>query len=137
MNRLSTQDRAKIIGCLIEGSSVRATARLLDIDKKTVLRLLAEVGTVCKAFHDKNVRNVNTRRVQCDEIWSFCYAKEKNVPEDCKGVFGFGDVYTWTGLDADLELPRFGGRFSAWVTSGYPQAARRAPDTQPSARACG
>lgn len=104
MNRLSTQDRAKIIGCLVEGNSVRATARLLDVDKKTILRLLAEVGAACKVFHDKHVRNVNSKRVQCDEIWSFCYAKEKNIPEDCKGVFGYGDVYTWTGLDADSKL---------------------------------
>jgi IS1 family transposase len=104
MNRLSTQDRAKIIGCLIEGNSVRATARLLDVDKKTILRLLAEVGTACKDFHDKHVRNVSAKRVQCDEIWSFIGMKEKNVPEKCKNERGLGDCYTWTGLDADSKL---------------------------------
>lgn len=104
MNRLSIQERAKIIGCLVEGNSVRATARLLDIDKKTVLRLLESLGTACKAFHDKRVRNLNSKRIQCDEIWSFCYAKEKNVPKEMQGEFGFGDVWTWTALDADSKL---------------------------------
>lgn len=104
MNRLSTQDRAKIIGCLVEGNSVRATARLLDVDKKTVLRLLAQLGSACKAFHDKNVRNLKSRRIQCDEIWSFCYSKQANVPEEMRGEFGFGDVWTWTALDSDSKV---------------------------------
>jgi hypothetical protein len=73
-------------------------------DQGTVIKLLADVGTACKAFHDKHVRNVKSQRVQCDEIWSFCYAKQKNVPEDFKGVFGYGDVWTWTALDADSKL---------------------------------
>jgi len=89
---------------MVEGNSVRATSRLTGVDKKTVLRLLAEFGLACKQFHDRTVRNVKSTRVQCDEIWSFCYAKEKNVPEKCKGVFGFGDVYTWTALCADTKL---------------------------------
>jgi IS1 family transposase len=104
MNRLSIQERAKIIGCLVEGSSVRSTCRMTGADKKTVLRLLASVGAACKAYHDKYVRTVPSKRVQCDEIWSFCYAKEKNVPEDVKGVFGYGDIWTWTGIDADSKL---------------------------------
>lgn len=104
MNRLSIQERAKILGCLVEGSSVRATARITNTDKKTVLRLLASVGEACSAYHAQHIRNVSSRRVQCDEIWSFCYAKEKNVPADCKGVFGYGDVWTWTALCADTKL---------------------------------
>lgn len=72
--------------------------------KGTVIKLLADVGAACKAYHGKHVRNVPSRRVQCDEIWSFCYAKQKNVPEDFKGTFGFGDVWTWTGLCADTKL---------------------------------
>jgi IS1 family transposase len=104
MNRLSIQERARIIGCLVEGNSIRSTARITNTDKKTVLRLLADVGAACKSYHDKHVRNINSKRVQTDEVWSFCYAKEKNVPQDYKGVFGFGDVWTWTGICADTKL---------------------------------
>lgn len=104
MNKLSVQDRAKIIGCLVEGNSIRSTARITNTDKKTVLRLLADVGAACQAYHQKNVRNVPSRRVQCDEIWSFCYSKQKNVPNDYKGVFGYGDVWTWTAICADSKL---------------------------------
>src|SRR5258706_5863785 len=84
MNRMSLQDSAKIISCLVEGNSIRATCRMTGAAKGTVIKLLADTGAACKAFHDKHVRNVPSRRIQCDEIWSFCYAKEKNVPEDCK-----------------------------------------------------
>ncbi|MGC2519704.1 MAG: IS1 family transposase [Burkholderiales bacterium] len=104
MNRLNIEQRAKILGCMVEGNSVRSTSRITGADKKTVLRLLAEFGEACKKFHDEKVRNVKSLRVQCDEIWSFVYAKEKNVPEQCKGQFGFGDVWTWTALDADSKL---------------------------------
>lgn len=104
MNRLSIQERAKILGCLVEGVSVRATCRMTGAAKKTVLRLIGEFGAACAGYHDKNVRNVNGKRVQCDEIWSFCYSKQANVPEQYKGQFGFGDVYTWTALDADSKL---------------------------------
>jgi hypothetical protein len=72
--------------------------------KGTVLKLLADVGAACGEYHNKKVRNVQSKRIQCDEIWSFCYSKEKNVPADCEGVFGYGDVWTWTGLCADTKL---------------------------------
>lgn len=72
--------------------------------KGTVTKLLADVGAACKAYHDKHVRNLQSRRIQCDEIWSFCYAKQKNVPSDYAGVFGYGDVWTWTAIDADSKL---------------------------------
>src|SRR6266852_4251290 len=104
MNRLSIHERAKILGCMVEGNSVRATSRLTGVDKKTVLRLLAEFGSACQKFHDATVRGVKSQRVQCDEIWSFCYSKEKNIPIGCKGVLGYGDVWTWTGLCADTKL---------------------------------
>jgi len=104
MNRLNIQERAKILGCLVEGNSVRATSRLTGCDKKTVLRLLAEFGSSCKKYHDENVRHLNIKRVECDEIWSFCYSKQANIPEQYKGKFGFGDVYTWTALDRDSKL---------------------------------
>jgi len=104
MNRLSIEARAKILGCMVEGNSVRAISRLTGADKKTVLRLLGEFGSACQRFHDETVRNVKSRRVQCDETWSFVYSKANNVPEQCRGVFGFGDVWTWTALCADTKL---------------------------------
>lgn len=104
MNKLTIQERAQILGCLVEGNSIRATCRMTGRDKGTVIKLLADVGAACKAYHDQHVRNLNSRRIQCDEIWSFCYAKQKNVPEDFAGVFGYGDVWTWTALDPNSKL---------------------------------
>lgn len=104
MNRLNVTDRAKILSCLVEGNSIRATCRMTGAAKGTVIKLLADVGAACKAYHDKHVRNIASKRVQCDEIWSFCYAKEKNLPTEYKGVVGFGDVWTFTGLCADTKL---------------------------------
>src|SRR5258706_10569691 len=97
MNRLNVNDRARILGCLVEGNSIRATCRMTGAAKGTVIKLLADVGAACGEYHNKHVRNVQSKRVQCDEVWAFCYSKEKNVPADCQGVFGFGDVWTWTG----------------------------------------
>ncbi len=104
MNRLSLQERTQILSCLVEGNSIRATCRMTGAAKGTVLKLLADVGHACGEYHDKHVRNVKSRRIQCDEIWSFCYSKDKNTPEDCKGVFGYGDVWTWTALCADTKM---------------------------------
>jgi len=104
MNRLSQEERAKVLSCLVEGNSIRATCRMTGAAKGTVVRLLESVGKACAEYHDKHVRNVAAGRVQCDEIWSFCYAKEANVPEQFRGRFGFGDVYTWTALCADSKL---------------------------------
>lgn len=104
MNRLSTADRAKILSCLVEGNSIRATCRMTCRDKGAVLKLLADVGAACKRYHDDHVFMLQSKRIQCDEIWSFCYAKEKNVPADLQGVFGIGDVWTWTAIDADTKL---------------------------------
>src|SRR5258708_3842200 len=104
MNRLDTKERARILAALVEGNSIRATCRMTGAAKGTVIKLLADVGEACKTYHDKRVRGLQSKRVQCDEIWSFCYAKQKNVPEDFKGVFGFGDVWTWTAIDADSKL---------------------------------
>jgi IS1 family transposase len=104
MNRLSIEERARIIGCLVEGNSIRATCRMTGAAKGTVIKLLADVGRGCAEYHDKHVRDVPSHQIQCDEIWSFCYAKEANVPAEFKGQFGFGDVYTWTALCADTKL---------------------------------
>lgn len=104
MNRLSLQERARILSCLVEGNSIRATCRMTGAAKGTVIKLLADVGEACYAYHDQHVRNVPSKRVQCDEIWSFCGMKEKNVPQSMKGIFGVGDVWTWTAICADSKL---------------------------------
>jgi len=88
----------------VEGSSVRSTVRMTGISIPTVLKLLADIGPVCRQYHDEHVRGLKSRRVQCDEIWQFCYAKAKNVPADKKGTFGYGDVWTWVAIDADTKL---------------------------------
>lgn len=104
MNKLSPQRQAEVIRALVEGNSIRATCRITGTAKGTVLRLLRKVGEACAEYQDRHLRNLPCRRIQCDEIWSFCYAKEKNVPDGKKGEFGFGDVYTWTALCADSKL---------------------------------
>ena len=104
MNRLSTEERARIIAALVEGVSVRATCRLTGAAKGTVLKLLGDIGRACAEYQDATLRGLRCRRIQCDEIWSFCYAKAKNVPGDKRGQFGYGDVWTWTSIDADTKL---------------------------------
>jgi hypothetical protein len=90
MNRLPLAVRVQVLSALVEGNSIRGTCRMVGVDKKTVLRLLAEVGDACDAFQDDNVRNVKSTRLQLDEIWSFCHAKERNVPKEMRGADGVG-----------------------------------------------
>jgi IS1 family transposase len=104
MNRLSREKQKQIIAALIEGNSIRATCRMTDTAKGTVLKLLTDVGRACKEYQDKIFHDLSCKRIQCDEIWSFCYAKEKNVPEDKQNQFGFGDVWTFTAICADSKL---------------------------------
>jgi IS1 family transposase len=104
MNRLSKEQRVKIIAALVEGNSLRATARMSDVAFNTVLKLLPTIGRACMEYQEKALRNLTCKRIQCDEIWSFCYAKEKNVPEDKRGQFGYGDVWTWVAIDPDSKL---------------------------------
>jgi IS1 family transposase len=104
MNRLSNERRTQIIRCLVEGNSVRSTARITGVEKRTVLRLLAQVGKACADYQADVLVTLPCKRIQCDEIWSFCYAKNKNVPEEKRGRFGYGDVWTWTALCADTKL---------------------------------
>jgi IS1 family transposase len=92
MNRLNKEQRTKIIAALVEGNSLRAAARMCSVSFNTVLKLVPEIGKACMDYHDKAVRNLTCKRIESDEVWSFCYAKDKNVPEDKKGTFGFGDV---------------------------------------------
>ena len=103
MNRLSIADRASVISALVEGCGINATARMTGVSKPTILKLLAELGQACYTYHDAHVRGLKSKRVQCDEIWSFVGAKQKNVSAD-KMADGWGDVWTWTALDADSKL---------------------------------
>src|ERR1700742_2745567 len=93
MNKLPIAKRIQIINLLVEGSSLRAASRIADVSINTVTKLLVDVGRICEKFHDKHVQNVVSQRIQCDEIWSFVYSKEKNKPNDSEEI---GDVWTWT-----------------------------------------
>jgi IS1 family transposase len=104
MNTLSNQRRAAVISSLVEGNSIRATVRMTGVAKDTVLKLLVSVGRACEEYQMRTLRNLPCKRIQCDEIWSFCYAKQKNVPADKQGQFGYGDVWTWTAMCADTKL---------------------------------
>jgi IS1 family transposase len=104
MNRLSTADRSQILHLLCEGQSIRAITRVTGASKNTVTKLLIEAGKACMAYHDANVCNVKARRVQVDEIWTFTYAKQRNVAEAKAAPEGAGDTWTWTAIDADSKL---------------------------------
>src|SRR6266704_2996434 len=104
MNRLPLANRAAILGMLVEGNSLRATSRLADVSINTVTKLLVDLGAACAAYENRTLRNLTCKRIQCDEIWAFCYAKAKNVPADKQGQFGYGDVWTWVAIDAETKL---------------------------------
>ena len=104
MNRLDAKSRNLIIRCLVEGMSIRATARTADVSKNTVVKLLNDAGKACAAYHGKVMRDLPCRRVQADEIWSFVYAKEKNVPRAKSAPPEAGDVWTWVAMCADTKL---------------------------------
>lgn len=104
MNRLVSEKRIQILHMLVEGSSMRATSRVADVSINTVTKLLIDAGTACRAYHDEHVRDVKARRVQCDEIWSYCYAKARNVKTAKAAPSDAGDVWTWTAIDADSKL---------------------------------
>lgn len=104
MNQLSIEKRSQIIGMLVEGNSMRAASRMSGCSINTVTKLLTDIGKACEEYQDKVFHNLPCKNIQCDEIWSFCYSKEKNVPFEFKGIFGYGDVWTWTAIDADTKL---------------------------------
>ena len=104
MNRLNRAERAKIIRALVEGNSIRSTTRITGRSINTVLKLLADLGDACERFLDENLLDLPATRIECDEIWAFCYAKERNVPEARKDEIGMGDVWTWVALDPDTKL---------------------------------
>jgi IS1 family transposase len=104
MNRLSIEKRAQIVGCLVEGNSIRATVRMTGAAKNTITRLLVELGEACWRYQDVVLQDLPCRTIECDEIWNFVYSKAKNVPEEHRGEFGYGDVWTWTAICADTKL---------------------------------
>lgn len=120
MRRLSREKRAMILNALVEGNSVNSTARLCGASKVTILRLLADAGTMCGRLHDDLVRGLQAERVQADEIWAFCHAKDKNLPPELSGMPGFGSVWTWTALDSDTKL------MIAWHVGDRSEACARA-----------
>jgi IS1 family transposase len=115
MNRLSTEKRAAIIGMLVEGNSLRATTRMAGCSINTVSKLLTDIGAACAEYQDRTLRDLPCKTVEADEIWSFVYSKQKNVPEELKGQFGVGDVWTWTALCADSKL------IVSWYVGGRAQ----------------
>ena len=104
MNRLSRTERAAIIRALVEGNSLRSTTRLTGHSINTVSKLLVELGAACSLYQYDNLRDLPATRIECDEIWAFCYAKARNVPEEHEGEWGYGDVWTWVALDPDTKL---------------------------------
>jgi IS1 family transposase len=104
MNRLNSDDRAKVLAALVEGTSIRAVSRMTNVSRNTIMRFLVEAGAACAVYQDATLRNLKCERIQCDEIWSYIGKKDKNVPVDEQGQFGIGSVWTWTALDADTKL---------------------------------
>jgi len=104
MNRLASETRAQVIQCLVDGNSIRATVRITGVTKNTIVKFLLEAGAVCSEYQDRMFRNLGCRRIQCDEIWAFVGAKDKNVQESKRGQLGIGSVWTWTAIDADSKL---------------------------------
>jgi IS1 family transposase len=104
MNKLPNEKRIQIVKSLVEGNSLRSISRMVGVSINTVTKLLEDVGAACLKYQDEYLVNLHLNKIQCDEIWSFVYAKEKNVPEDHQGEFGYGDVWTWTAIDAETKL---------------------------------
>ncbi|HUW13328.1 MAG TPA: IS1 family transposase [Anaerolineae bacterium] len=104
MNQLSSERRAAVVRCLVEGNSIRATVRMTGAAKNTVAKLLVDLGRACADYQDKALQGLTSKRVQCDEIWSFVGCKQKTLPKEQRKQLGRGDVWTWTALDADTKL---------------------------------
>ena len=128
MNKLPLKTRSLILNMLCEGQSMRATARLADVSFNTVAKLLIDAGKVCADLHDELVQGVTASRVQCDEVWSFTYAKQKNVATAKAAPQVPGDTWTWTALDADTKLivsSMVGGRDAEYANAFMDDVASR------------
>ncbi len=123
MNKLSTDKRCAVVAALVEGNSIRATARMTGVSKPTILKLIADLGPVCADYQDAALNNLGCRRLECDEIWQFVYAKQKNVEKATRTPQEAGDVWTWVAIDAESKLiptwrigPRDAGTAHAFMT---------------------
>jgi len=129
MNKLTREQRTQAVNCLIEGCSIRATVRMTGVAKKTVMRLLREVGEVCESYQDRVLRNLPCRRIQLDELWGFNYCKAKNVtPDIAEKIPGAGDVWLWVAIDAETKLVpcwRLGDRNAGTAFAFVHDLARR------------
>jgi IS1 family transposase len=120
MNRLPKDKQIGVVAALVEGNSIRATVRMTGVAKNTIVKLLADLGRACEAYQIEKLVNLPCKRIQCDEIWSFVGAKQKNVPVEKQGTFGIGDVWTWTAICADTKI------VPSWlVADRSSEAARR------------
>ena len=104
MNQLSRERRAAVVRCLVEGCSIRSTVRITGVAKNTIQKLSRDLGTACFNFQDSMLRDLPCTRIQCDEIWNFCYAKDKNLPDKMRGTPGVGSMWTWTALCDTTKL---------------------------------
>lgn len=104
MNTLTHEKRCAVLRCLVDGCSIRATTRITGVAKNTIQKLTRDLGQAVMEYSDNVLRNIKAKRVQCDEVWCFCYAKEKNLPDSMRGLPGVGSMWTWTALDADSKL---------------------------------
>jgi IS1 family transposase len=120
MNRLDESKRAQVVVELVEGNSIRATVRMTGVAKNTIAKLLVELGAACSEYLNEHLVNLPCQRVQCDEIWSFVGAKEKNVTEKTRERGAIGDIWTWVAMDADTKL------ICAWMVGGRHSIAARA-----------
>jgi hypothetical protein len=128
VNCLSNEARAKVISCLVEGCSIRATVRMTGVALNTIAKLLADIGCACVSYHNQHVRNLKVRRLQADEIWCFVGAKAKNTHIEKKAKFGWGDIWTWVGIDADTKLVvsyLVGNRDGGWAEDFMNDCASR------------
>jgi len=104
MNNLTHDQRCAVIRCLVEGCSIRSTVRITGVAKNTIQKLTRELGEACLEYQDKTLRLLKCKRLECDEVWNFCYAKDKNLPDAMRGQPGVGSIWTWTALCADSKL---------------------------------
>jgi IS1 family transposase len=112
MNRLNDAKRAQVVAALVEGNSIRATVRMTGVAKNTIVKLLMQLGAACSEYQDRTLRNLKLKRIQCDEIWSFIYAKQKNVRPSMLEHGHAGDVWTWVAIDAETKL------VPSWMVGG-------------------
>ena len=127
MKRLTMEQKTRVVAALVEGNSIRSTVRMTGVAKNTVIKLVLDLADACAAYHNQNIRNLRVRRLQCDEIWQFVGAKNKNARPEKKAI-GWGDVWTWTGLDADTKLCvsyLVGGRDLGWAKEFMEDCASR------------